>query len=272
MQPIVRALAMLRYVAAAPAGVSLSDVSHHLDIPLASAHRTINVLEDEGFVARSTTNRRYFIGPMARELGDATYTRESPLVTTHEAVDRVARETGETVFLSAMVGRQVVCLALRESRHQLRLFVGVGQSMPFHASAAARVVLAWQDTRTVQDLLGNGPLRPFTADTDTSPEQVLTRLRTVRSQGFDTCERELDEDAWAVAAPVRSSTGDVVASVTLVAPSQRLGTERRRDAMTRTIMVAAHEMSADLGWSQSAEKSGDTRPTAAGPADVAGIG
>lgn len=251
MQPVVRALAVLRHVARSSAGVSLSEISEHLGIPIASVHRTVSVLMEEGFVARSSTNRRYFVGPATRELV-APDLGDSPLVTTHEAVHEAARLTGETVFLSRLAGRQVVCLALGESRHPLRLFVRVGQPMPFHASAAARVVLAWQDTRTVQDLLGDGPLQAFTADTPTSTEQVLAHLRTIRQRGFDTCVGELDEDTWAVSAPIRSSAGDVVASVTLAAPAGRLAAGHRRDFATRTIVAAAAQMSADLGWSTDA--------------------
>lgn len=159
------------------------------------------VLEPENFITRSPTNRRYFLGPGAHELGQAAGPRQSPLASAHEAVAEAGKASGETTFLCELSGSRAVCLALTESSYPLRTFVRVDQSMPLHAAASARVLLAWRDTEEVQRLLGEGPFSTFTKDKPRSPGEVLDHLELVRSRGFDICESELDEDVWAISVP-----------------------------------------------------------------------
>jgi DNA-binding IclR family transcriptional regulator len=248
MQVVIRALSVLKLLARSPKGLTLGEISERLELPVASAHRTAAVLEKERFITRSSSNRRYFLGPAARELAQADFPRESPLVTAHRAVADASRRTGETVFLSGFAGDKVVCLALSESSFPLRLFVRVGQTMPLHAAAAARALLAWQPAEKIRKLLADAQLTAYTPETPHTVNAVLDHLAGVREAGYDVCESELDEYVWAVAAPVRSSTDEVVASITLAAPSHRMADEVARRKATDIILAAAHEMSADLGW------------------------
>lgn len=250
MQVVVRSLEVLRILARSPKGMTLGEISDRLDLPVASAHRTAAVLERERFITRSATNRRYFLGPAVLELVQSDYSRESPLVTAHKAVAEASRLSGETVFLSEFSGDKVVCLALSESRYPLRLYVRVGQTMPLHAAAAARTLLAWQQPETVQKLLSNSELTPFTPDTPSTINAVMDHLAAIRATGYDICESELDENVWAVSAPVRSSTGQVVASITLASPTQRMARADIRDEAVRLTLAAAHEMASDLGYEE----------------------
>lgn len=248
MQVVIRSLNVLRLLARTSRGLALGEIAETLDLPVATAHRLLAVLEGEGFVTRSSLNRRYFLGPASRELGQSAQPGQSPLVTAHRAIADASRDSGETVFLCELVNGHAVCSALTESPRPLRLFVRIGQDMPLHAAASARVLLAWRDQDEVRRMLGEQPLRAFTPGTPTSVEEVLRHLATVRSRGFDISESELDHDVWAVSAPVRASTNEVVASVTLAAPGQRLRSADDRAAAAALIRSAAAAMSADLGW------------------------
>ncbi|WP_086707615.1 IclR family transcriptional regulator [Streptomyces antimycoticus] len=248
MQVIVRALSVLRLLARTPGGLTLGALAERLEMPIASAHRVVGVLEEERFVARSPTNRRYFLGPAVREMLQPDGRQQSLLVQPHEALVEAASRTGETVFLSEMVGNKVVCLTLAESQHPLRLFVRVGQEMPLNAAAAARVLLAWRDADAVRRMLASQRLVPFTKETPVGVEEIIAHLQKVRERGYDVCESELEANVWAVAAPVRSSIGEVVASVTLAAPAQRVTDAADRDEAFHAVIKAADRMAADLGW------------------------
>jgi DNA-binding IclR family transcriptional regulator len=248
MQPVARALSILRLLSTAQRGLTLADIAARLGLPGATAHRLVAVLQSEQFVTRSATNRRYFLGPGARELYQVEQPRESPLVTPHAAIGRAREATGETVFLSEIVGDRVVCLALVESHHPLRLFVRIGQEMPLHAAASARVLLAYRSAAEVRRMLNATSFTQFTADTPRNADDVLTRLLTIRERGWDVCESELDDNVWAVSAPVRCSTDAVTASVTMAAPAQRMNTSDKRARAREAVLAAAAEMAADLGW------------------------
>lgn len=248
MQVVVRTLSVLKLVSGFSQGITLAEIADELRLPLTSVHRLLAVLESEHFVRRSTTNRRYFLGPQARELAQTGHSRQSPLVTPHPAVTRASQESGETVFLAEIMNGKVVCLALAESRHPLRLFVQVGQPMPLHAAAAARTLLAWRDSESVRKLIGSSPLVAYTADTPKNIEEVIEHLKLIRNRGYDLCESELDENVWAVSAPVRSSTDEVVSSVTMAAPQSRISSREARESAIEIVLKAAGAMSADIGF------------------------
>lgn len=248
MQVVRRSLHVLRLLATARQGLSLAEIAGQLDLPMASAHRVTALLLEEGFVSRSPTNKRFFLGPAAHELSHAAASHQSYAAPAHPAVAEAARSSGETVFVSGMSGNRVVCLSIVESAHPLRLFVRVGQTTPLHAAASARVLLAWREDDEVRRLLSEQPLAAFTDDTPSDVASVIERLARIRVRGYDICKSELDADVWAVAAPVRSSTGVVVASLTIAAPRVRALAPGRPEELTALAVRTADAMAADHGW------------------------
>ncbi|MGZ2356518.1 IclR family transcriptional regulator [Streptomyces sp. 372A] len=249
MQVVVRALEVLRAVAAKPKGATLQELHNELGIPTGSLHRLLATLAAEAFVTRSAMNRRYFLGPVAHQLAEGNQHRSALLVTPHHAVVAAAEASGETVFLTELIGDRAVCVALSEGRHPLRLFVRIGQEMPLHAAASSRSILAYCPDPVVRRLLGKHDLVAFTEETPRTVEEVLAHLALVRTRGYDVCDDELDRCVWAVSSPIFTSTGSVAASVTLTAAGGRMRDERARAEALRTIQAAAHDLSAELGFS-----------------------
>ncbi|MQA02476.1 MAG: helix-turn-helix domain-containing protein [Streptosporangiales bacterium] len=256
MQPVVRALAVLRSLAPNPNGLTLAELAERLEVPAGSMHRVLAVLEREQFVSRSPSNRRYFLGPAARQLADENARGHALLVSPHPALATAARASGETVFLTELVGDRAVCVSLVESVHPLRMFVRIGQDMPLHAAASARTLLAHLSEEDARRLLGPGPFRAYTDDTMTDADAVVEHLTVVRARGYDVCDDELDRGVWAVSMPVRASTGRVAASVSLAAPAYRVAEPADRERMRALLAEAADAMSADLGWVADADQPG----------------
>lgn len=247
MQVVVRALAVLRALGSRPKGATLQELHDALGIPIGSLHRALATLIDEDFVTRSPANKRYFLGPAARQLGDQDGGQTALLVTPHPAITAAAEASGETVFLTELIGDRAVCVALVDGRHPLRLFVRVGQDMPLHAAASGRTLLAHLSEQAARRLLESRPLTAFTPDTPTTVEDVLDHLALIRARGYDVCDDELDREVWAVSAPVFTSTGRVTASVTLAAAGSRMRDLATRETAVEAIRVAAGRLSAELG-------------------------
>ena len=69
----------------------------------------------------------------------------------------------------------------------------------------------------------------------------------MREQGYAVAIDELEVGLTAVAAPIRSAHGDVIASMSVSGPSFRL-TEERVVEVVRLVVAAAAEVSHRLGW------------------------
>ncbi|MGH3098810.1 MAG: IclR family transcriptional regulator [Streptosporangiales bacterium] len=248
MQPVVRALAVLKTLAPSATGKTMAELSECLDVPQGSMHRVLAVLEREQFITRSPTNRRYFLGPAARQLAEVNAQQNGLLLSPHPALRAAAEECDETVFLTELVGDRAICVSLVESTHPLRMFVRIGQDMPLHAAASARTLLAHMDESAARRLLESRPLTHYTDSTPATVEEVLEHLVVVRARGYDVCDDELDHGVWAVSTPVRASTGRVVASVSMAVPSHRVEDIAERERLRGVVLRAAARLAGDLGW------------------------
>lgn len=144
---VTRALRVIGMLATSRRGMTLQQLHEQLDIPIGSMHRVLAALAEEQYVTRSPINRCYFLGPASTELAAISSGGGGTIVTPPAPMEEAARESGETVFLTELVGLRLICVALVEARHPLRLFVRVGQEMSPHAAASARSVLAFLPRR-----------------------------------------------------------------------------------------------------------------------------
>jgi DNA-binding IclR family transcriptional regulator len=125
----------------------------------------------------------------------------------------------------------------------------VGLDVPFHCSALGKVFLAH---RVVT--LPAGRLEQRTDRTITTRDALAAELDQVRRRGFAVAAEELEPGLVAIAAPVRDSTGHVVAALSVSGPSVRLRPERIAQTARLTV-GAARDLSATLGYDD------DARPT-----------
>lgn len=244
MQPVRRSLQVLTAVSTAPGGVTLQDLSRLQEVPVASMHRMLAVLVSEQYLVRSESTKRYFLGPAARELGGPTRSVPIHSKLVYPALHRLSEATGETVFITELIEGRAICVSLIGAKHPLRLFVNVGQEMPLHAAASARVLLADLPPDELAAVLSAVPMTAFTQTTPTTPAQLGEHLADIRRVGHDVCENELDRDVWAVAVPVRDTAGSVVAAVTMAAPVGRVPDADARATALRLTRKAAASLAA----------------------------
>jgi IclR family acetate operon transcriptional repressor len=241
MQVVVRALMVLRTVAAADDGKSLADLSAELHLAPATTHRLLAVLTEEGYLSRDSTTRRYFAGPGLLDLAVGGRPHRLP-----ELADQYLRELGhrfdETVFLTERISDRAVCVSMVESRRPLRLSVYTGHHLPWHAAASARAILAFLDESDIYALLGSQRMTRYTTGTPQTMDDVLEHLEQVRKRGFDVCDDELDDRVWAAAAPVFDGSGAILGAVTLAAPADRISTLDSRSAVIEAVRRTARQI------------------------------
>jgi DNA-binding IclR family transcriptional regulator len=242
MQAVSRAASVLRSLAEAGRDLGVAEVASAVDLPIGSVHRMLMALAEEELVSRNPTSGRFRISSGLYRIAVRGFERQGLVAAAAQPLARLRDRTGETAFVCQLVGHEVVCVAIAETPRRLRLFVQVGQTMPPHAAAAARVVLAYRDQAEVDRILQSHRLDAFTDTTPSTREDVLTHLRKVRASGYDICDDELDEHVWAVAAPVRVDEELVSASVTVAAPSRRVPDAAARAEVIDAVRATAAEI------------------------------
>ena len=87
-------------------------------------------------------------------------------------------------------------------------------TLPLHATAVGRVLLAFAPSRTVEMTIIRG-LRPYTAHTITSPDRLRRALGVTRLTRVAVTRWELEAGMCGVAMPVFGPGGEVAAAIEL---------------------------------------------------------
>ncbi len=222
-----KAVGVLHAVAETPCG--LAELCARTGLPRATAHRLAAGLETHRLLARDAAGR-WRLGPALSELSAAV---GDPLIGAAAEVLPGLREiTGESVQLYRREGATRVCVAALEPPAGLRDTVPVGSRFPMTAGSAARVLLAYSDDATRQDLL---PVAAFT-------ERALAE---VRRRGWAQSAAEREPGVASVSAPVRDRIGAVVAAVSVSGPIDRMG-RRPGERWAADLLAAAEDLTARL--------------------------
>ena len=95
--------------------------------------------------------------------------------------------------------------------------------------------------------LPDGPLRAYTPRTITDPKALATEIARVRELGWAQALGEREPDLTAIAAPIRSSRGELEAIVALQGPSARFDAVAA-EAAVPLLVERAEAISGELGW------------------------
>ncbi|MDW5442789.1 IclR family transcriptional regulator [Polaromonas sp. SM01] len=122
-QSLRRALHLLRLLAQhQETGLKLTEVIAESGLERSTAHRLLSCLVEEHFAERDLQTKSYRLGVDAMQLGFASM-RRVPLVDSCRALmQKLARMSGDTVFLVVRQGDYCVCLHREEGHFPVKVF------------------------------------------------------------------------------------------------------------------------------------------------------
>jgi DNA-binding IclR family transcriptional regulator len=136
-------------------------------------------------------------------------------------LDDLAARTAESTLLGILDNDSVLYLDRGTPPSAFPMVASAGRRGSLHATASGKLLLAFSDHSVIDRELGK-PLPRFTKTTVVEPEVLRRQLAHVRAKSYATCWQESELGLCSVAVPVRDYTGEVAASLALVAPAGRL--------------------------------------------------
>lgn len=200
-----KAAAVLTALEAGPAALAQLVAVTGLSRP--TVHRLAVALEHHRLVGRDSAGR-FVLGPRLTELASAAG-EDRLLAAATPLLTQLRDTTGESTQLYRRQGAHRVCVASVDRPVGLRDSIPVGSSLTMSAGSAAQVLLAWEDADRLRRGLQGAR---FTA----------AALAAVRRRGWAQSVEEREPGVCSVSAPVRGSSGRVVAAVSISGPVQRL--------------------------------------------------
>jgi DNA-binding IclR family transcriptional regulator len=211
--PLERYFSALESIAASANGRSVSEVAENCDLPIGTAHRLLQNLQQAELVTSSGSKRRdYRLGNRLLRLLHAGSDTAWLTISAQPILDRLANEIADTCYLARLVGHEVVSVAWAAPMDGLRSYVVPGHMLAPHVAASAKAIMAFQP-QTLIDKAVVGSLAKLTAKTKTKRKDIDKDYQAVRENGYATCWNEMEIGLGAIAVPIYIPNIGVVYSI-----------------------------------------------------------
>jgi DNA-binding IclR family transcriptional regulator len=235
IRSVGKAVAILVWLAGQPEARSAKQIATALGLPIATAYHLLDTLAQDGMLFKDE-RRLYHLGPSVGLMVDAFQRQNSPPEYLLAPLRRLAEAVGETTYLSAAEGLDVVVVASVEGSHAVRVRgLHVGFRGALHARGSGKLILAYAGDERIESYLAR-ILAPRTPHTIIDPGALRRELAAIRARGYAFDEEEFTEGVSGVSAPVLRG-GVPVAAYTISTPTERF--RARRDEFTAAVVAVA---------------------------------
>ncbi|NBD27583.1 IclR family transcriptional regulator [Paenibacillus glycinis] len=219
---------------------AMTELADKVGLHKSTVHRMLATLEQRGFVARDPASDRYRLGLRIWELSANMSGADDPAVIGLPEMERLRDLLGETISLYLRDGNERIRIQAVQSVQAIRRVAPIGARLPLYVGASSKVLIAFEEPDKREELLQDASW-PDSFDR----QQYREQLGEWRMLGYATSVEEREQGAAAVAAPIVSRTGKLVAALSVSGPANRLTPEKMRE-QAPAVMEAAKRLGSML--------------------------
>ena len=241
-----RGLRLLQLFSESPHGLTAKQVAGRSRLPVSTVHRFLANLESTAFL-NCSGDVVYQLGIACFAIGQAALGQLDIRRISLPYLEELNRITRETIHLTLRHGLSAVYIEKLDSPEQLRIYSRIGATVPLYCTAVGKVMLAYMPDEEQERVLPQLALKSFTANTVGNLQELTAELYRVRKNGYACDLEEHELHIRCIAAPVWDHQGEVIASVSITAPTVRMAATRLRQ-LAPLIQTAGLQISRELGY------------------------
>ncbi len=228
----------------------LADLCKAVGMPKTTVHRMLLTLEDNGYVVQEKQRGEYCLSFKLFSIGSRMLRHSSLVDIARPYCRELLEAVDETVNLCVVSGTEMLVVDKQVTSQMLRQDSIVGSSFPLFQSASGKIFLAFaeeEETEKVLELIKE-------QSPSTRSEEVMRSLRAelekVRRTGLAYDYEEVFKGVRCTAAPVYDFQNNLVATLSISAPTVRLN-KATSENIERHLIQTAQKISLRLGASPS---------------------
>jgi len=187
-----------------------------------SVHKLLVTLNRHGLLDRNEVNKRYSLGIELIGYGQFVLNNLDLANAAKSLLKQLTDFSGETANYCILQGRKMVVVDSIESKIHLRVVPPIGTMNSLTIKSNGKAVLAFLPESQAKKVIQEDGLPALTKNSITKSEAFHKELAAVRKRGYATDFEEFKEGISGVSAPVFNSTGQVVGTLSLIAPASRM--------------------------------------------------
>ena len=246
--PVIdRLIQLLDSIADSDESVSLKYLVDRTHLHPSTAFRILASLADHDMIER-TASGKYRLGIKLLQLGSRVQGGLDLRREARDIIDWLRDQINETVNLVVREGDEVVYLDRAVPHRMMRVEQTIGGHAPLHVTAAGKLFLADGGAEACLEYAERTGLPARTDYSITDPTGLWRSVKTALQQGYALDDQEAELGVGCIGVPVRDSSGQVIAGISVSAPF-----ERRKLDWIATIREAGNRLSSRLGFRSDAD-------------------
>ncbi len=204
--------------------MDINEISRELGFPKSTVYRLIKTLIKYDLMEQDKASRGFRLGIRLFQMGNIVKYQRRVGDIARPFMEELRNATRETVMLGVIEGHKALVLREVEGMYPIRMTFDEGRTMPLHAGASSKILLALLPSEEQDQIIQEG-LSRYTENTITDPIQLKKELALIRERGYAISDQELDSAARAIAAPIRDHSGKAIAGLSLAGSVDRFHEE-----------------------------------------------
>ena len=221
--------------------LSISEIQKETDFPKSTIFRILNTMEAFNFIEQNQENHRYALGFKFFQLGSIYQGnldfREAAL----PIMKKIVENTSETVELNILDNADRICVEKVDSPLDIRNFVRIGDRKSALRGASGKVLVAFLSEEKFE-----ATLESLKSAEDFDEVKFRKEMKRIQKQGYDFTKGERVPGSFAISCPIINQKGEMIASITIAGPIQRL-TEERETELVNILVEGSKEICQKLG-------------------------
>ncbi len=226
IQAVDRALDVLILLSEKGDFMGVSDIAKTLGLPKTTAFRTLESLEERGFVQKDSADEKYWLGMKMYSIGMGMKDKISIRKIIQPYSQMLHREFSEVINVSVLDNSDptnplsVIIEQVVGQNQRLRVNPVEGSATSCVGSSVGKCLLAYGDVNL--QLLDPARLIRYTHKSITSMDAMLEEIENVRIRGYAIDDEEVEIGLTCISAPIFGRDGKIVAAMSISGPTQRM--------------------------------------------------
>jgi DNA-binding IclR family transcriptional regulator len=208
--------------------LGVADLSEKLCLNQSTVHHLATSLKQWGLLEQDPMSRKYRLGVRLVELGGTMLQSRGLASAIQPYLYHLAENVKETAYLGVLIGGDLLNVEQICGPHLIQYAGWQGRRTPYYCASAGKALAAYLAPQELDQLIARYPLKAYTPNTITNPDELRQHLAEVKAQGYAMSIGELDENINAIAVPVKrlvSDGGRVIAALGVAGPAYRFTAE-----------------------------------------------
>ena len=237
-QAALRAIRMLKLFTATTPEMGLIEISERAGLNKTTTHRLLQALSSEAMLERDESNGSYRLGAGLMALGVQALSSSDLRLRVRPMLKRLAEDSGETATLEVPIDDSMLILDEVAGSHFVGAVGNVGTRWPMHATSTGKALAAF-DEQVMARL--SPDLASLTPKTIVRRVDLEAQLAAIRQRGFAESVDVLEDGFSGVGTIIRGGLGEVLGTLSICGPTQRMS-DSRRARLGETLRSAAAQL------------------------------